>query len=70
MIRPRTSLPWILWLTVSASAALVAQQPAPSGPPPLFLREEWRQRDRPPDAPANFVPEAGVTSAAVTNPSL
>ena len=70
MSRPRTSLPWILWLAVSASAALVAQQPAPPGPSPLFLREEWRQRDRPQDAPANFVPEAGVTAAAVTNPNV
>ena len=70
MSRLRMSLRWILWLTVSATTALVAQQPAPPGLPPLFLREEWRQRDRPPDAPANFVPEAGVTSAAVTNPSL
>ena len=70
MSRFRMSPHWILWLTVSATTALVAQQPAPPGLPPLFLREEWRQRDRPPDAPANFVPEAGVTSAAVTNPSL
>jgi len=70
MSRLRMSLHWILWLTVSATTAVVAQQPAPPRLPPLFLREEWRQRDRPPDAPANFVAEAGVTSAAVTNPSL
>ena len=70
MSRLRTSLYLILWLTISAPSVALGQQPAPQGPPPLFLREEWRQRDRPPDAPANFVPEAGVTSAAVTNPSL
>lgn len=38
--------------------------------PPLFFREGWRQRDRPPDAAADFVPEGGVTTAAVTNPDL
>jgi hypothetical protein len=54
---------------------LAAQPPQP-GPaavplaPPLFLREEWRQRARPPDAPADFVPEAGVTQAAVTSTAL
>ena len=60
----------ILFVALSASPIVVAQQPAPPGLPPLFLREEWRQRDRPSDAPANFVPEAGVTPAAVTNPNL
>ena len=38
--------------------------------PPLFFREEWRQIDRPPNAPADFVPEGGVTPSAVTNPNL
>jgi len=38
--------------------------------PPLFLREEWRQRSRPADAGPDFVPEGGVTPAAVTNPGL
>ena len=42
MSRFRVSLHWILWLTVSATTALVAQQPAPPGLPQLFLREEWR----------------------------
>jgi hypothetical protein len=70
MTDARTSLYWILLLTVSASPAVLAQQPATPGLPSLFLREEWRQRDRPPDAPANFVPEAGVTAAAVTNSNL
>jgi hypothetical protein len=47
-------------------------QPAAAAPvaPPLFLREEWRQRPRPADAPADFVPEAGVTPAAVTSGAL
>ena len=66
----RTWVDLILFVTLSASSVVLAQQPAPPGLPPLFLREEWRQRDRPADAPANFVPEAGVTPAAVTNPNL
>jgi hypothetical protein len=70
MSRPRTWLYLILWLTISAPFVALAQQPAPPGLPPLFLREEWRQRERPPNAPANFVPEAGVTPAAVTNANL
>ena len=53
-----------------APSGPAAQAQAPSGLPPLFLRESWRQRDRPPDAGADFVPEAGVTPAAVTNPDL
>lgn len=69
MSRPRTSLYLILWLAISVPPVVLAQQP-PSGLPALFLREEWRQRERPADAPANFVPEAGVTPAAVTNPNL
>ncbi len=79
MSRPRPSLHWIAVLIVLSSAALPAQQrastpavrpAAPVGLPPLFLREEWRQRDRPSDAGKDFVPEAGVTAAAVTNPDL
>jgi hypothetical protein len=70
MSRPRTSLYLVLWLAISAPPVVLAQQPAPPGLPPLFLREEWRQRERPADAPANFVPEAGVTPAAVTNSNL
>jgi hypothetical protein len=60
--------------------AMLAQQPAQSAVgrgaapypqlPPLFFREEWKQIDRPANAPADFVPEAGVTSSAVTNASL
>jgi len=62
---------WFHWISVSIlvmTPAARAQQ-APSLPP-LFLREEWRQRDRPPNASADFVPEQGVTSGAVTNPNL
>jgi len=70
MNRSRMPLYVILWLMISASSVALAQQPAPPGLPPLFLREEWRQRERPADAPANFVPEAGVTPAAVTNRNL
>jgi hypothetical protein len=60
---------------LTTSAVPIAQQPEPrpaaaSALPPLFLREGWRQRDRPPDASADFVPEGGVTAAAVTNPEL
>jgi len=52
-----------------------AQQPAagagaPAGLPPLFLREGWRQLERPPGAAADFVAEGGVTPAAVTNADL
>ena len=50
-----------------------AAQPAAqvvSALPSLFLRESWRQRDRPSDAAADFVPEAGVTPAALTNADL
>jgi hypothetical protein len=65
MSRPRTSLLWI-----AAVVLLAPDVSAQQGLPPLFLREEWRQRDRPPDAAADFVPEAGVTPAAVTNPNL
>jgi hypothetical protein len=36
----------------------------------LFLKEEWRQLARPADAGPDFVPEGGVTAAAVTNPAL
>ena len=68
MSRQRSSLQWIAAFIALVSAVSAAQQP-PSLPP-LFLREEWRQRDRPSDAGADFVPEAGVTAAAVTNPNL
>ena len=64
-------------IAIAFTASLLAQQPAAgrgAAPaptlPPLFFREEWRQIDRPPNAPADFVPERGVTTAAVTNSSL
>lgn len=43
---------------------------APLTLPPLFFREEWRQLARPADAGPDFVPEGGVTPAAVTNSAL
>jgi len=64
-------------LALAAWAASAQQRPpapapaaAPPALPPLFFREEWRQRTRPADAGADFVPEGGVTTAAVTNPTL
>jgi hypothetical protein len=60
----------ILLSVLLASGPLSAQQPAPPGLPPLFFREEWRQIERPANAPADFVPERGVTPAAVTNSNL
>jgi hypothetical protein len=54
-----------------ASAQAPAQpRSAPSGLPPLFFREAWRQRELPDNAPPNLVLEGGVTSAAVTNAAL
>ena len=53
-----------------AGSQVLAQQSAPPGLPPLFFREEWKQIERPANAPADFVPEGGVTPAAVTNASL
>jgi len=48
-----------------------AQAPAaPQGLPPAFFKEEWRQRTPPPDAPPDFVLEAGVSPAALTNAQL
>lgn len=62
----RQTVMLFVWL---AAGQVLAQQPAP-GLPPLFFREEWKQIERPANAPADFVPEGGVTSAAVTNPNL
>ena len=53
-----------------AGSQVLAQQAAPPGLPPLFFREEWKQIDRPPNAPADFVPEESVTPSAVTNANL
>ncbi len=59
----------VLW-TSAASAQPRAPAGAAPSLPPLFLKEEWRQRARPADAPPDFVPEGGVTAAAVANPAL
>ena len=56
-----------LLLTIVLAPVVLAAQ---AGLPPLVLREAWHQRDRPANAPADFVPEGGVTPAAVTNPDL
>jgi hypothetical protein len=56
-----------LLLTIVLTPLLIAAQ---ASLPPLFLREGWRQRERPPDAAADFVPEGGVTAAALTNADL
>ena len=53
-----------------ASLMIAAAASAQSAKVDLFLREGWRQVDRPPNAAADFVPEAGVTAAAVTNAEL
>ena len=60
---------------IGLATPVISAQPrqpavAPPSLPPLFFREEWRQRARPADAAADFVPEAGVTAAAVVNPAL
>ncbi len=60
----------ILAFVSLAAGQVLAQQAAPPGLPPLFFREEWKQIERPANAPADFVPEGGVTPAAVTNASL
>jgi hypothetical protein len=71
---PRNALPALFVLAALASGSRAGAQPQPAAAapslPPLFLKEEWRQRARPSDAPANFVPEGGVTPAAVTNAAL
>ena len=73
------------WTSLSLGAALMAlvaaaasaQQPpaapaaaAPPALPPLFFKEEWQQRRAPANAGPDFVPEGGVTPAAVTNTAL
>jgi hypothetical protein len=73
---------WIARIAGLASSAAVAlatsvggaqqAQPAAAPPalPPLFFAEPWQQRARPADAGADFVPEGGVTPAAVTTSAL
>jgi hypothetical protein len=71
-----TSLSLGAALTLFFAAATAQQRPAapaaaaPPALPPLFFKEEWQQRARPAGAGSDFVPEAGVTTAAVTNPAL
>lgn len=67
-----------LWAISLAGGIASAQPPAPApgaaaaapSLPRLFFKEEWRQRARPADAGPDFVPEQGVSPAAVTNPAL
>ena len=66
----RSPLAAVALVSLILVGAVVPAAQAPSGPLPLVLRESWRQRDRPPGAGADFVPEGGVTAAAVTNPDL
>ena len=64
--------------TIALGTAVSGAQPRPPAAgsaatpalPPLFLKEEWQQRARPAAAGADFVPEGGVTPAAVTSPAL
>ena len=58
-------------LLIAAQAALSPLSAGAQGAKvELFFREGWRQLDRPPNVPADFVPEGGVTATAVTNPDL
>jgi hypothetical protein len=68
---------WAISIAIGAGIAVApspapAQAPtaAPPSLPRLFFKEEWRQRARPADAGPDFVPEQGVSGAAVTNPAL
>ena len=70
-----TSLSLGAALALFAAAASAQQQPAAPAAaaptlPPLFFKEEWRQRSAPANAAPDFVPEGGVTAAAVTNSAL
>jgi hypothetical protein len=60
----------LLATAAGAQQRAPAAAAAPPALPPLYFREEWRQLARPADAGADFVPEGGVTAAAVTNPAL
>jgi hypothetical protein len=64
---------FVIGVLFAGNSVLAQQAPQPAPypqQPPLFFREEWRQIDRPANAPTDFVPEGGVTPAAVTNPNL
>lgn len=58
----------LLAIAVGADVAF-AQADYPS-PPPLFFSEQWRQREPGPGEGPDFIAEAGVTPAAVTNTAL
>jgi hypothetical protein len=60
----------LLATVVGAQQRAPAAAAAPPALPPLFFKEEWRQLARPADAGPDFVPEGGVTAAAVTNSAL
>jgi hypothetical protein len=71
----RTLLPILVVAVLAVDALALAQQPAQPAAaapslPPLFFKEEWQQRARPSDAPADLVLEGGVTPAAVTSAAL
>ena len=60
-----------LTLGASAGSAQPGQAASASAAlPPLFFAEPWQQLAIPADAGPDFVPEGGVTPAAVTNPAL
>jgi hypothetical protein len=69
-----TNLVVVSTIAILSSHPAARAQPesgaAPQGLPPLFLEEGWRQRTAPPDAPPDFILEAGVSPAAVTNERL
>jgi hypothetical protein len=80
----RGSSIWLLasFLCLAVTDAAIAKQQAgrgeaqsaprgaaPAPLPPLFFREEWKQTG-PFDASSGFVPERGITAAAVTNSNL
>jgi hypothetical protein len=70
-----TSLSLGAALALVAASASAQQRPAATAAaapalPPLFFEEGWQQRARPVDAGPDFVPEGGVTPAAVTNAAL
>jgi len=60
----------LLATVVSAQQRPAGVAAAPPALPPLFFKEEWRQLARPANAGPDFVPEGGVTAAAVTNSAL
>jgi hypothetical protein len=68
--RPRRAA--LVTAAFALAAGVASAQPTQPPPtlPPLFFKEEWRQRDAPRAAAADAVLESGVTPAAVGNPAL